>query len=72
MISIMIRNLNDRSKKRARGSGHGHSIDEDMRESLRHAIGGETSKRRNRCVGPNKEEITAALPEPIHEPPSFD
>ena len=80
MASITIRNLDDGLKRRLRirAAGHGRSMEEEVREILRQAIGkpvapenlGETIHRRFSAMGGVNLELPPR--EPMPEPPRFD
>ncbi len=80
MASITIRNLDDELKKRLRirAAEHGHSMEEEVREILRRAIGESPGPRnlaasiRARVASLGGETIAIPPREPMREPPSFD
>jgi plasmid stability protein len=80
MASITIRNLDEGLKKRLRirAAEHGHSMEEEVREILRQAVGDSTKKRnlaeaiRARVADIGGEDIVPPPREPMREPPAFD
>jgi plasmid stability protein len=80
MASITIRNLEDGLKQRLRiqAAIHGRSMEEEVREILRHAVGeapppnnlGEAIHRRFSAVG--GAELNLPPREAMPEPPRFD
>ena len=80
MASITIRNLDDAVKQRLRirAAEHGHSMEEEARDILRHAVGrtapsanlGEAIHRRFAAIG--GAELDLPPREAMPEPPRFD
>jgi plasmid stability protein len=80
MASITVRNLDDDLKRRLRirAAEHGRSMEEEVREILRQAIGkppapenlGEAIRRRFAELG--GVELDLPPREPMREPPRFD
>jgi plasmid stability protein len=79
MGSITIRNLDDRLKRRlrVRAAEHGRSMEEEVREILRQAVGGGTSPAdlgqaiHARFAAIGGVELTLPARGPMREPPSF-
>lgn len=80
MASITIRNLDDDLKKRlrVRAAQHRRSMEEEVREILRCAVGEGPAKRnlaaaiRARIAPLGGEELTLPPREPVRDPPGFD
>ena len=80
MASITIRNLDDALKRRlrVRAAEHGRSMEEEVREILRQAIGGTAPPRdlgraiheRFAAIGGVELELPAR--DPMREPPTFE
>ncbi|MYK33461.1 MAG: Arc family DNA-binding protein [Boseongicola sp. SB0670_bin_30] len=80
MASITVRNLDDRLKRRLRirAAEHGRSMEEEVRQILRQAIGppaesgnlGEDIHRRFAAIGGVELELQDR--DPMPEPPGFD
>ena len=80
MATITIRNLDDdiRTRLRMRAAGNGHSIEEEVRQILRKAVGRAERTRDLTSIirsyfGP-ENGVDLALPErdPAREPPPFE
>ena len=80
MANITIRNLDDdiRTRLRVRAAGNGHSMEEEVRQILRKAVGRAPRSRDLASIirshfGPTNG-VDLALPprEPAREPPSFE
>ena len=80
MANITIRNLDDdiRTRLRVRAAGNGHSMEEEVRQILRKAVGCAPRSRDLASIirshfGPTNG-VDLALParEPAREPPSFE
>ena len=80
MASITIRNLDDdiRTRLRVRAAGNGHSMEEEVRQILRRAVGRAKRSRDLATIirshfGP-EGGVDLELPErdPAREPPSFE
>ena len=80
MANITIRNLDDdiRTRLRVRAAGKGHSMEEEVRQILRKAVGRAPRPRDLASIirshfGP-ANGVDLALPprEPAREPPSFE
>ncbi|MBC6416374.1 MAG: plasmid stabilization protein [Rhodospirillales bacterium] len=80
MASITIRNLDDSLKRRLRvhAAKQGHSMEEEARRILRHAVG-EAPRRLNlaaairaRVASLDGQEIEVPPREPMRKPPRFD
>ena len=80
MANITIRNLDDdiRTRLRVRAAGHGHSMEEEVRQILRKAVGRAPRSRDLASIirshfGP-MHGVGLELPprEPAREPPSFE
>lgn len=80
MASITIRNLDEDLKKRlrVRAAEHGRSMEEEVRDILRQAIG-KSPKRydlaaaiRARVLPLGGEDVPTARREPLREPPTFE
>lgn len=80
MANITIRNLDDeiRARLRVRAAGNGNSMEEEVRQILRRAVGREPSSRDLASIirshfGPtNGVELELPSREPAREPPSFE
>ena len=80
MASITIRNLDDdiRTRLRVQAAGNGHSMEEEVRQILRKAVGRAKRSRDlasiiRSCFGP-ENGVDLELPgrDPAREPPSFE
>ncbi len=79
MANITIRNLDDgiRTRLRVRAAGNGHSMEEEVRQILRRAVGGKARSRDLASIirshfGPsNGVDLELPPREPAREPPSF-
>ena len=80
MASITIRNLDDSLKQRlrVRAAEHGRSMEEEVREILRKAVGRETPPRdlaaalRRRAAPLGGVDLDVSEREPMREPEQFD
>ena len=80
MANITIRNLDDdvRTRLRVRAAGNGHSMEEEVRQILRRAVGRKPSSRDLTSIirshfGPtNGLDLELPHREPAREPPSFE
>ena len=80
MANITIRNLDDdiRTRLRVRAAGNGHSMEEEVRQILRKAVGrAHGSRDLSRIIRSHfglADGVDLALPprEPAREPPSFE
>ena len=80
MASLTIRNLDENVKKqlRIRAAEHGRSMEEEVREILRHAMAGPALPRKlgdaihRRVAGLGGVEIEPFPREPMREPPDFE
>ena len=78
MANITIRNLDDgiRTRLRVRAAGNGHSMEEEVRQILRRAVGGKARSRDLASIirshfGPsNGVDLELPPREPAREPPS--
>lgn len=80
MANITIRNLDDeiRTRLRVRAAGNGNSMEEEVRQILRSAVGREPRSRDLASIirshfGPtNGVDLELPPREPAREPPSFE
>ncbi len=80
MANITIRNLDDALKRklRIRAAEHGQSMEEEVREILRQAVGEASPPRdlaaaiRKRMAPLGGVDLDIPAREPVREPPSFD
>ncbi len=80
MANITIRNLEDdvRTRLRVRAAGNGHSMEEEVRQILRKAVGRTPNSRDLTSIirshfGPtNGVDLELPPREPAREPPSFE
>ena len=80
MANITIRNLDDALKRklRIRAAEHGQSMEEEVREILRQAVGEASPPRdlaaaiRKRMAPLGGADLDIPAREPVREPPSFD
>lgn len=80
MATITIRNLEDdvKTRLRVRAAGHGHSMEEEVRQILRRAVGRQENSRdllsivRSHFGPANGVDLELPPREPAREPPSFD
>lgn len=80
MANITIRNLDDdiRTRLRVRAAGNGHSMEEEVRQILRKAVGREPRSRdlgsiiRSHFGPTNGVDLPLPPREPAREPPSFE
>ena len=80
MANITIRNLDDALKRklRIRAAEHGQSMEEEVREILRQAVGEASPPRdlaaaiRKRMVPLGGVDLDIPAREPVREPPNFD
>ena len=80
MASITIRNLDDGIKRglRVRAAGHGRSMEEEVREILRHVVGevrppvNLAVAIRSRVSGLGSAELSLPDREPMRAPPRLD
>ena len=81
MATIMVRNLDEslRQRLRLRAAQHGHSLEEEIHDILRAALGQEKSPVRNLGTALHElfkpfggVELDIPPREPMREPPRFD
>ena len=80
MVNITIRNLDDALKRklRIRAAEHGQSMEEEVREILRQAVGEASPPRdlaaaiRRRIDPLGGVDLDIPAREPLREPPGFD
>ena len=80
MATITVRNLEDdvKTRLRVRAAGHGHSMEEEVRQILRKAVGHRENSRdllsiiRSHFGPANGVDLELPPREPAREPPSFD